>query len=165
MYSECIVVRGCIVAKCFIFQQKVPINLKREETYAEMFLFPVLALTPVLSLKRTWIRLLVTVTAIDLMAHAHQRARARICPFFPRTHENWVQHPMNARARTHVFPRMYTLVCMKHNTMGKAISGSRWRGGGARGSCPMACKQLSLEDTAAYISCFLGPLSEKHSSR
>ena len=34
------------------------------------------------------------------MPHAHQRARARICPFFPRTHENWVQHPMDARAHT-----------------------------------------------------------------
>ena len=35
--------------------------------------------------------------------------------FFPRTHEIWVQHPMDARAHTHVFPRTRMLVCMRHN--------------------------------------------------
>ena len=34
--------------------------------------------------------------------------------FFPRTHENWVQHPMDACARTHVFPCTHMLVCTKH---------------------------------------------------
>ena len=51
------------------------------------------------------------------MLYAHQRARVWICPFFPRMHKNWVQHPMDARARTHVFPRTRTLVCVRHNTL------------------------------------------------
>ena len=52
---------------------------------------------------------------LEIMPHAYQRARARICPFFPRTHENWVQHPMDERAHTHVLPRTRMLVCMRHN--------------------------------------------------
>ena len=56
------------------------------------------------------------VTSYTSMPHTHQRARARICPFFPRTHENWVQHPMDAHTHTHVFPRTHTFVCMKHTT-------------------------------------------------
>ena len=37
------------------------------------------------------------------MLRAHQHARARTFFICPRTHENWVQHPMvmRARIRTH----------------------------------------------------------------
>ena len=35
------------------------------------------------------------------MLRAHQHARARTFLICPRTHENWVQHPMGMRARMH----------------------------------------------------------------
>ena len=44
------------------------------------------------------------------MLRAHRHACAQIFMIFPRTHENWVQHPMGMRARNLAFPRMRTLV-------------------------------------------------------